>query len=88
MTVFIIRRLLQALVVVFIMSLIVFFGVSVIGDPLDSWSAPRRHRPKSSAIRIAFGLDKPIHIQYCYFVWAAWLEGEFRQILHLWRACA
>ncbi|NER00517.1 MAG: ABC transporter permease, partial [Cyanothece sp. SIO2G6] len=35
MTVFIIRRLLQAIVVVFLMSLIVFFGVNVIGDPVD-----------------------------------------------------
>ena len=35
MTVFIIRRLLQSGLVVFAMTLIVFFGVNVVGDPID-----------------------------------------------------
>ncbi|MEM9782937.1 MAG: ABC transporter permease, partial [Pseudomonadota bacterium] len=35
MTVFIIRRLMQAVFVVFLMSVIVFFGVNVIGNPID-----------------------------------------------------
>ena len=33
MTVFVIRRLLQALLVVFLMSVIVFYGVNSVGDP-------------------------------------------------------
>ena len=76
MTVFIIRRLLQALVVVFIMSLIVFFGVSVIGDPLDSLVSAEATPEEVEAIRIAFGLDQPIYIQYFYFVGGI-LEGDF-----------
>ena len=35
MTVFIIRRSMQAAVVILVMSLIVFFGVNVIGNPVD-----------------------------------------------------
>ena len=35
MTVFIIRRLLQSAIVVMMMAVIVFFGVSVIGDPVE-----------------------------------------------------
>jgi peptide/nickel transport system permease protein len=34
-SVFIIRRLLQSIVVVAVMSLLVFFGVNVVGDPVD-----------------------------------------------------
>ncbi|MEM1298611.1 MAG: ABC transporter permease [Pseudomonadota bacterium] len=76
MTVFIIRRLLQALVVVVIMSLIVFFGVSVIGDPLDSLVSSEATPEEVEAIREAFGLNKPIYIQYFYFVGGI-LEGNF-----------
>jgi len=35
MSVFIIRRLLQSLLVVWVMSVVVFFGVNVVGDPVD-----------------------------------------------------
>ena len=40
MTVFIIRRLLQALLVVFMMSVIVFFGVNIVGDPVYMLVSP------------------------------------------------
>ena len=35
MTAFILRRSLQSIVVLFIMSLIVFVGVNLVGDPVD-----------------------------------------------------
>ena len=35
MSVFIIRRLLQSVVVIWVMSLLVFGGVYLIGDPID-----------------------------------------------------
>ena len=41
MTVFIIRRLMQSGVVILLMSLIVFFGVNVVGDPVDMLINPR-----------------------------------------------
>ena len=40
MTVFIIRRFLQALLVVFLMSVIVFFGVNIVGDPVYMLVSP------------------------------------------------
>jgi len=49
MTVFIIRRLLQSIVVVFLMSLLVFVGVNVVGDPVDMLISTRKQiRPKSN----------------------------------------
>ena len=68
MTVFIIRRLLQAVIVVFIMSLIVFFGVNVIGDPVDMLINPEADQAEIERTIKALGLDKPIHEQYLFFL--------------------
>lgn len=76
MSVFIIRRLLQALVVVFLMSLIVFFGVNVIGDPVDMLISPEADQAEIERTIRALGLDKPIHEQYLYFLGGI-AEGDF-----------
>ncbi len=68
MTVFIIRRLLQSVIVLFVMSLLVFGGVFAIGNPVDiliSDEADEEERER--AIR-GMGLDKPIHVQYLIFL--------------------
>lgn len=68
MSVFIIRRLLQSVVVVLLMSLIVFFGVNVVGDPIDMLINPEADQEDIEAAIRALGLDRPIHEQYWYFV--------------------
>ena len=68
MTVFIIRRLLQAVVVVFLMSLIVFFGVNVIGDPVDMLINPEADQAEIERTIRALGLDRPITEQYWFFL--------------------
>ncbi|MEM0989096.1 MAG: ABC transporter permease [Pseudomonadota bacterium] len=76
MTVFIIRRLMQAAVVVFLMSLIVFFGVNVIGDPVDMLVNPEADQAEIERTIKALGLDQPIHIQYLHFLGGI-SEGDF-----------
>lgn len=76
MTVFIIRRLLQAIVVVFLMSLIVFFGVNVIGDPVDMLISPEATQEEIARTIRAFGLDRPIHEQYFLFLKGV-AQGDF-----------
>jgi len=49
MLVFIIRRSLQSVVVLFVMSLLVFAGVYAIGNPIDILSTRRRIRSTASA---------------------------------------
>lgn len=67
MTAFMIRRLLQSAVVVFVMSVIVFFGVNVVGDPVDMLINPEADQEDiENAIR-ALGLDRPIGEQYLHF---------------------
>ena len=68
MTVFIIRRLLQALVVVFLMSIIVFFGVNVVGDPVYMLVSPDADQAEIQAAIERLGLDKPIWEQYLRFL--------------------
>ena len=68
MSVFIIRRLLQSLLVVFVMSLLVFFGVNVVGDPVDMLVNPEMSQADIEATVRALGLDRPIHEQYWHFL--------------------
>jgi peptide/nickel transport system permease protein len=67
-SVFITRRLLQSLVVVFVMSLLVFFGVNIVGDPIDLLINPEADQEDIEAAIRALGLDRPIHEQYWYFL--------------------
>ena len=75
MTAFVIRRLLQSMIVVFAMSLLVFFGVNVIGDPVDMLINPEADQEDIEAAIRALGLDRPIHEQYWYFLLNA-LQGD------------
>ncbi|PPR24929.1 MAG: Dipeptide transport system permease protein DppB [Alphaproteobacteria bacterium MarineAlpha10_Bin3] len=75
MSVFIIRRLLQSIVVIWVMSLLVFGGVYLIGDPIDMLINPEADQEDIEAAIRALGLDKPIHEQYWYFLANA-LKGD------------
>lgn len=68
MTVFVIRRLLQAAIVVLLMSVIVFFGVNVIGDPVYMLVSPDADQADIEAVIIRLGLDRPIWEQYWLFL--------------------
>ncbi|MBX2886758.1 MAG: ABC transporter permease [Granulosicoccus sp.] len=68
MTAFIIRRILQAALVVFLMSVIVFFGVNVIGDPVDMLISSDADQAEIDRTIRALGLDRPIAEQYLYFL--------------------
>lgn len=68
MTVFVIRRLLQALLVVFLMSVIVFFGVNIVGDPVYMLVSPDADQADIAATIERLGLDRPIIEQYWLFL--------------------
>jgi peptide/nickel transport system permease protein len=75
MTAFIIRRLMQAVGVVFAMSLIVFFGVHVVGDPVYLLVNPQMDQKDIEAAIRALGLDRPIWEQYLHFLSGA-IRGD------------
>jgi peptide/nickel transport system permease protein len=68
MTVFIIRRLMQSVLVLFIMSLLVFMGVYAIGDPVEIFISGDADQAERARAIAALGLDKPIWEQYLLFV--------------------
>jgi peptide/nickel transport system permease protein len=74
-SVFITRRVLQSLVVIFVMSLLVFFGVNIVGDPIDMLINPEADQADIEQAIRALGLDRPIHEQYWYFLINA-LKGD------------
>jgi peptide/nickel transport system permease protein len=75
MSVYLLRRLIQAVGVVFAMSLIVFIGVYAIGDPVEILISPDADQiERERAIR-ALGLDLPLHEQYLKFLLGA-LRGD------------
>jgi peptide/nickel transport system permease protein len=72
MTRYIIRRLLQAIPLLLIISLILFVLMMNAGDPLATMGGRKVTRPEDR-IRLArqLGLDQPIYMQYIY-----WLVGN------------
>ncbi len=75
MSVFIIRRLMQAAGVVFLMSLLVFSGVFLIGDPVEMLIAEDAEESDREMVKRNLGLDQPYYVQYLRFVAAA-LRGN------------
>ena len=75
MSVFIFRRLLQAIVVIVVMTLIVFFGVMVIGNPADILIGQDCDGPCRTKVIQSLGLHLPVHEQYLVFLKNA-LKGE------------
>jgi peptide/nickel transport system permease protein len=68
MSVFVIRRLMQAFLVVFLMSVIVFFGVNIVGDPVYMLVSPDADQADIEATIRRLGLDRPIWDQYLLFL--------------------
>ena len=68
MTVFLVRRLMQSVVVLFVMSIIVFAGVYAIGNPIDILISPEADQLDRERAIAALGLDKPMWFQYLTFL--------------------
>jgi peptide/nickel transport system permease protein len=72
MTVYLLRRLAQTLLALAITSLLVFFGLYVVGDPVEILVNPVADEVEKARAAAALGLDKPIVEQYWVF-----LKGAF-----------
>jgi peptide/nickel transport system permease protein len=70
-----IRRIFQACFVVLAMTVIVFVGVHVIGNPVDILISPEADQAERARIIASMGLDQPLWRQYAYFLYDA-LHGD------------
>jgi peptide/nickel transport system permease protein len=75
MTTWLIRRLIQAVVVMLVMTVIVFVGVYGIGDPIEILISPDADQAEKARAIAALGLDKPLGEQYWVFLKGA-LQGD------------
>ena len=68
MLTFALRRLLQSVVVLFLMSALVFTGVYAIGNPVDILINPQADQAEIARATAALGLDQPLWRQYWTFL--------------------
>ncbi len=78
MATWLVRRLIQALFVVLAMTVIVFVGVNVIGNPIDILISPEATQDERLRAIAALGLDQPLWRQYLAFV-GGLLHGDLGQ---------
>lgn len=75
MAVFLIRRLLQSVLVIVVMSLLVFVGVFAVGNPADIFISDEADQEERERAIRGMGLDRPLYEQYGIFVVNA-LQGN------------
>ena len=73
---YVLRRVLQSLVVILGVSIVVFFLIRLTGDPTDQMLAQGASEESIAGIRAELGLDLPIYQQYWNFLSNA-LRGDF-----------
>ncbi len=73
---FMIQRLLQALVVMLVISALVFVGVYAVGNPIDVLISPDATQAIREAAIKAYGLDQPLWKQYFDFL-GRLVAGDF-----------
>ncbi|WP_028310279.1 ABC transporter permease [Derxia gummosa] len=82
MTAFLLRRLAQSAVVLLAMSMLVFAGVYLVGNPVDILLSPDATQAERAATIAALGLDRPLWTQYARFLLDA-LHGDLgRSFVH------
>ncbi|SMG30374.1 ABC transporter permease family protein [Dethiosulfovibrio salsuginis] len=85
---FIVKRLIQLVLVLFVVSLIVFVFTSVMGNPVYLMVRENATEAEVQAVVQYLGLDKPLPVQYGIFrelpplieVWASWSISLTRQV--------
>ena len=65
---FILKRTAQSGLVLFIMSLLVFGGVNLVGDPVEMLINPEADQAEVERVIRELGLDRPVTEQYWFFL--------------------
>ncbi len=75
MLAFVIRRLMESGLVLLVMSLLVFGGVYMVGNPVEVLINPQADQAEIARVTAALGLDKPVYVQYLQFLKGA-VKGD------------
>jgi peptide/nickel transport system permease protein len=81
---FVIRRILQGIVVMLVVGFIAFSLFNFVGDPVSLMLPPEATQADRQAMRASLGLDRPFYVQFATFIGNA-LQGNFGISLRLGR---
>ena len=84
MIAFVVRRILQGILVMLVVGLIAFSLFNFVGDPVSLMLPPEATQADRDQMRGALGLDKPFYMQFATFIGNA-LHGNFGISLRLGR---
>ena len=84
MIAFVLRRLLQGVLVMLVVGLIAFSLFNFVGDPVSLMLPPEATQADRDQMRVALGLDKPFYVQFFTFIGNA-VQGNFGISLRLGR---
>jgi peptide/nickel transport system permease protein len=84
MIAFVLRRLVQGILVMLVVGLIAFSLFNFVGDPVSLMLPPEATQADRDQMRVALGLDKPFYRQFATFIGNA-LQGNFGISLRLGR---
>lgn len=73
---YILLRILQSIVSIFAVSIIIFMVGRVVGDPASALLPPEATRAEFDRVNAAWGLDKPLVVQYGRYIGNAF-KGDF-----------
>jgi peptide/nickel transport system permease protein len=73
---FILRRLLQSVIVILGVTLISFLSLQMGGDPTYLFVSERATEEEIAMVRAALGFDRPLHVQYLTYLGNV-LQGDF-----------
>jgi peptide/nickel transport system permease protein len=77
---YILRRLLQSIVVIFGVTVISFVALQIGGDPTYLYVSERATEEEIEMVRRALGFDRPLHVQYFSYIGNVF-QGDFGQSL-------
>jgi peptide/nickel transport system permease protein len=75
---YLVKRILQSIIIILGISLIVFIITHLTGDPTNLLLHPEASQTERELFRRELGLDRPLHIQYFEFLKNA-IQGDFGQ---------
>jgi peptide/nickel transport system permease protein len=76
-----IRRLLSALLLALFVSFLSYVLIYASGDPAVALAGESGSAADAERMRLAYGLDQPVHVQYLRWVWSI-LHGNFGKSLY------
>lgn len=78
---YILKRLAQTLVTIWIVTIVVFMLTRITGDPVDLLLNPMASAEDRAVARKAWGLDQPVHVQYWRYV-SGIMQGDFGRSIY------